>query len=146
MAAGKDVLWVGVDLGTSRSSISASNGRRHVIESFVGWPVDMVARKVVKKPVLFGHEALENRTMLELHRPLERGLIKEGSARDEEAVRELLNHLFALSEPVSVVVEKIPSVQSVRAEFVPQQVAAEHDSHELARVPSPLSGSEHDVA
>ena len=79
---------VGIDLGTSRSSISASNGQRHVIESYVGWPLDMVARKVLKKPVLIGRDALENRTMVDLHRPLEQGLIKEGSEKDEAAVRE----------------------------------------------------------
>jgi len=114
MSADKDVLWVGVDLGTSRSSIAASNGKRHVIESFVGWPVDMVAKKVVKKPILFGREALENRTMLELHRPLERGLIKEGSARDEEAVRELLKHLLGLAAPAKG--QKIHAVVGVPAE------------------------------
>jgi len=92
-----EILQVGIDLGTSRSAISASNGSRHVIDSYVGWPVDMVARKVVKKAILFGKEALDNRPMLDLHRPLERGLIKEGSAKDEEAVRELLRHLISLS-------------------------------------------------
>ncbi len=91
------VLHLGIDLGTSRSSVSASNGERHVVESYVGWPVDMVARKLVKKPVLFGSEALEARPMLDLHRPLERGLIKEGSEKDELAVRELLGHLIALA-------------------------------------------------
>ena len=94
MSGKKDVLHVGIDLGTSRSAIAASNGERHVVESWVGWPVDMVARKVVKKPVVFGHEALENRPMLDLHRPLERGLIKEGSPKAEAAVRELLAHLI----------------------------------------------------
>ena len=34
--------------------------------------------------------------MLDLHRPLERGLIKEGSEKDDEAVRELLKHLLSL--------------------------------------------------
>lgn len=92
----KEVLHVGIDLGTSRSSISASNGQRHVVESYVGWPLDMVARKVLKKPVLIGSEALENRSMLDLHRPLEQGLIKEGSDQDEAAVRELLRHLLSL--------------------------------------------------
>ncbi len=90
------VLLAGIDLGTSRSSISASNGQRHVVDSFVGWPVDMVARKVLKKSVVIGREALENRLMLDLHRPLERGLIKEGSEKDEAAVRELLVHLLGL--------------------------------------------------
>jgi rod shape-determining protein MreB and related proteins len=97
MSATNDVLHVGIDLGTSRSSISASIGERHVVDSYVGWPVDMVARKVVKKSVLVGHEALENRAMLDLRRPLERGLIKEGSEKDEAAVRELLRYLLALT-------------------------------------------------
>ncbi|MFL6199053.1 MAG: rod shape-determining protein [Thermoanaerobaculia bacterium] len=91
-----EVLHVGIDLGTSRSSVSASNGQRHVVESYVGWPLDMVARKVLKKPVLIGSEAIQNRTMLDLHRPLEQGLIKEGSDKDEAAVRELLWHLLSL--------------------------------------------------
>jgi len=91
-----EVLCVGIDLGTSRSSISASNGERHVVESYVGWPVDMVARKLVQKSVLVGREALDNRSMLDLRRPLERGVIREGSDKDEEAVRELLRHLMSL--------------------------------------------------
>jgi len=89
---------VGIDLGTSRSSITASNGQRHVVESYVGWPADMVARKVLKRDVLIGGEALEHRTMLDLYRPLEEGLIKEGSTRDVAAVRELLRHLLQLAE------------------------------------------------
>jgi len=93
---GNAILNVGVDLGTSRSSVSASNGERHVIHSYVGWPADMVARKVLQRDVLIGEEALENRIMLDLHRPLERGLIKEGSEKDAEAVRELLAHLISL--------------------------------------------------
>jgi rod shape-determining protein MreB len=91
-----ETLNVGIDLGTSRSAISASNGERFVVESFVGWPLDMVARKVLKRDVLIGHEAVANRTMLDLHRPLERGLLKEGSEKDVEAVRELLKHLLRL--------------------------------------------------
>lgn len=93
------VLHLGIDLGTSRSSVSASNGERHVVDSYVGWPVDMVARKIIKKPIMFGAEALENRPMLDLHRPLERGLIKEGSQKDEMAVRELLSHLIGQAQP-----------------------------------------------
>src|ERR1043165_277389 len=91
-----DVLQVGIDLGTSRSAISASNGERFVVDSFVGWPLDMVAKKVLKRDVLIGHEPGANRTILALHRPLERGLLKEGSEKDVEAVRELLRHLLRL--------------------------------------------------
>src|SRR5262247_3192251 len=117
-----EALRVGIDLGTSRSSISASNGTRHVVDSFVGWPVDTVARKVVKKPILFGREALDNRPMLELHRPLERGLIKEGSEKDEAAVRELLRHLISLVGQSNG--EKVFAVVGVPAEAL--RVSKQH--------------------
>jgi rod shape-determining protein MreB len=97
MEESNETLCVGIDLGTSRSSISASNGERHVIDSYVGWPVDMVARKLVKKPVLIGQEALENRSMLDLRRPLEHGVMKEGSEKDQEAVQEIIRHLINLA-------------------------------------------------
>jgi rod shape-determining protein MreB len=94
--ATSEILHVGIDLGTSRSAISASNGERFVVDSFVGWPADMVAKKILKRNVLIGHEAVANRTMLDLHRPLERGLLKEGADKDVEAVRELLKYLLGL--------------------------------------------------
>jgi rod shape-determining protein MreB and related proteins len=90
------MLTVGIDLGTSRSAISTSTGERIVADSFVGWPADLVARKVLKREVLVGKDALEHRTMLDLRRPLERGLIKEGSEKDVQAVRELIGHLLSL--------------------------------------------------
>lgn len=96
MSDSRGVIYVGIDLGTSRSAVSVSNGERHMIESYVGWPIDLIARKLLKKEVLVGHEAVEKRTMLDLRRPLERGLIKEGSEKDELAVHELLRHLIAL--------------------------------------------------
>jgi rod shape-determining protein MreB and related proteins len=109
--AGGGILNVGIDLGTSRSAISSSNGDQFVVDSFVGWPADLVARKVLRRDLLIGRDALENRTMLDLHRPLERGLLKEGSAKDVEAARELLRHLLSLvssknrkSQPIRAVV------------------------------------------
>lgn len=97
MSDRQKLVNVGIDLGTSRSAISASNGQRHVVESYVGWPRDMVARKILKRDVLVGSEAVENRTMLDLHRPLERGLVKEGSEKDLEAVKQILGHLLELA-------------------------------------------------
>jgi rod shape-determining protein MreB len=94
--SGNGTLSVGIDLGTSRSAISSSNGEQFVVDSFVGWPADLVARKVLQRDLLIGREALDNRTMLILHRPLEHGLIKEGSEKDVEAARELLRHLLSL--------------------------------------------------
>jgi len=107
-----EILHVGIDLGTSRSAISASNGERFVVDSYVGWPADMVAKKVLKRAVLIGHDAVMNRTMLDLHRPLERGLLKEGSEKDVEAVRELLKHLLGL---VGVSANGTVNAENVRA-------------------------------
>jgi rod shape-determining protein MreB len=90
-------FYVGIDLGTSRSSISTSTGVRKVVESYVGWPVDMVARKVLKHDIVIGEEAVKLRPMLDMHRPLENGLIKEGSEKDAEAVRQLMKHLILMS-------------------------------------------------
>jgi rod shape-determining protein MreB len=97
--AGKDALYIGIDLGTSRSSISASNGTRSWTESYVGWPRDFISAKVLGKKVLFGADALEHRLSLDLYRPLERGVIKEGIERNEEAVRELIRCLLDMAKP-----------------------------------------------
>lgn len=94
-----DILYIGIDLGTSRSAVSASNGKRKWVESYVGWPRDFVARKMLGKSILFGEDALKNRMSVNLVRPLEYGVIREGTARDEEATRELIHHLVELAEP-----------------------------------------------
>jgi rod shape-determining protein MreB and related proteins len=98
-SAQKDTLYIGIDLGTSRSSISASNGTRDWTESYVGWPRDFISAKVLGKKVLFGAQALEHRLSLDLFRPLERGVIKEGIERNEEAVRELIRCLIDMAKP-----------------------------------------------
>ena len=92
-------IYIGIDLGTSRSAISASNGRQEWVQSYVGWPKDFVARKLLGKPVLFGEEALQNRLSVNLIRPLEFGVIRDGTIRNEEAVRELIHHLIEMAVP-----------------------------------------------
>jgi rod shape-determining protein MreB len=94
-----NVLFVGIDLGTSRSAISSSNNMREWIESYVGWPRDFIAEQVVGKSVLFGAEALQHRLSLDLCRPLERGIIKEGIESSERAVKEIIRYLIDLAKP-----------------------------------------------
>lgn len=103
---GKDrgVLYVGIDLGTSRTSVTASNGVRETIESFVGYPKDPVAMKLLKKDVLFGSEAREKRLSLNLHRPLEHGVLKfnaDGSENQDSrrAAMDLVKEIVRLSKP-----------------------------------------------
>lgn len=108
-------MIVGIDLGTSRSAISASNGKKKWVESYVGWPKDFIAKKVVGAPILFGGEAVEHRLSLDLYRPLKNGVIKEGTARDEEAVKELIHHLISLVQAKKDA-DKVRAVVGVPAE------------------------------
>ncbi len=109
-----NISFVGIDLGTSRSSICASNGTREWFESYVGWPKDFISLKVMGKPVLFGEEALKNRLSLDICRPLEHGIIKEGIDRSEEAVREIIKHLIERARPAPE--QKIYAVVGVPAD------------------------------
>ena len=100
----RGVLYVGIDLGTSRTSVTASNGVRETIESFVGYPKDPVAMKLLKKEVLFGSEAREKRLSLNLHRPLEHGVLKfnaDGSENQDSrrAAMDLVKEIVRLSKP-----------------------------------------------
>ncbi|MDR0843341.1 MAG: rod shape-determining protein, partial [Acidobacteriota bacterium] len=95
------VLYVGIDLGTSRSAISSGNGNREWIESYVGWPKDFIAEKVLGKPVLFGNDVLENRLSLDVCRPLDRGVIRKGIEGSEKAVKEIIRHLIEQVRPDS---------------------------------------------
>ena len=107
-------LFVGIDLGTSSSAIVASNGKKNFVESYVGWPKDFISAKVIGKPVLFGTEAIKNRLSLDIYRPLEHGVIKEGTEREEESVKELIRHLIDLVKPEKD--QKVLAVVGVPAE------------------------------
>ena len=97
------VLYLGIDLGTSRTSVSASNGVRETISSYVGYPKDVVSRKLLKKDVLFGDEALEKRLSLNLYRPLGEGVIKTAADDDGEgnlkAARDLIAETIRRAKP-----------------------------------------------
>ncbi len=110
----KDELFIGIDLGTSSSAIAASNGKKSWVESYVGWPKDFIAEKVIKKSVLLGTEAFKHRLSLDIYRPLERGVIKEGTEKEVQAVKELIHHLIKLTQPGKD--QKILAIVGVPAE------------------------------
>ena len=110
----KDDLFVGIDLGTSSSAIVASNGKKSWVESYVGWPKDFISEKVIGKPVLFGTEALKYRLSMDVYRPLEHGVVKEGTEKEEESVRELIRHLIGLVKPGKE--QKVLAIVGVPAE------------------------------
>lgn len=101
------VLYLGIDLGTSRTSVSASNGVRETISSHVGYPKDVVSKKLLKKDVLFGDEALDKRLSLNLYRPLAEGVLKcsqeggEEAKANQRAASDLIREIIRCAKPRS---------------------------------------------
>jgi rod shape-determining protein MreB len=96
------ILHVGIDLGTSRSSIAASNGVRDTLPSYVGYPKDVVARKAVGKDVVFGQEAIDKRLSLDFHRPLAHGVLKARAGDGDDsarAARDLIGECVRRAQP-----------------------------------------------
>lgn len=97
------VLNVGIDLGTSRTVITCDNGVRTFMPSYVGFPKDVVSRKMLGREMIFGDEALKYRMALDLYRPLEKGVIRYSDDPEKEAegykksllvAKELLKHMI----------------------------------------------------
>jgi len=98
-----ETVYLGIDLGTSRTSITTSTGVREAVWSYVGYPKDHVARKKFGgRDVIFGKEAVDNRMSLNLVRPLAGGSIKVkgGSDTDEarRALKDLVVHVVSLAK------------------------------------------------
>ena len=94
-----ETIFLGIDLGTSRTSITASTGFRKTVCSYVGYPKDHVARKKLGgRDVIYGQEALDNRMSLNLHRPLAGSAIKQSDTPDspevKKAIKDLLEHVI----------------------------------------------------
>ncbi len=102
-----EIIYLGLDLGTSQSAIATSTGLKLNVASIVGWPKDFIAFNVVKKSIVFGDECIKYRTSLDITYPLEKGVItyrgksSEGKPKDEKEAKapiELLKYLLGLVE------------------------------------------------
>lgn len=93
------ILFLGIDLGTSRTTIMSNRGAKEVVRSVVGYPKDIIGVKLLDRTSIVGDEALEKKSYLNLHFPLEDGVLKEASDKDTQAARELLQHVIALADP-----------------------------------------------
>jgi len=102
---GTDVLYVGIDLGTSRSAVAGSNGVRDMVASVIGWPKDNISTKLLGTRTLFGEEALRNRLALDVVWPLADGnlvfsdLSGEHRERTRRAALELMIELRRMADP-----------------------------------------------
>jgi rod shape-determining protein MreB and related proteins len=102
-------MLLGIDLGTSRSSIVSMGGVRKTVETYVGYARDPVSRKMLKADIIYGRHALDNRLAVELVRPLEKGVLKgtrddANIAGDEaqkslKAAKDLLRYMVDLVHP-----------------------------------------------
>ena len=102
-----EIIYLGLDLGTSQSAIATSTGLKLTVASVVGWPKDFIAYNVVKRTVIFGDDCIKHRTSLDIIYPLERGVIKyrgkvsDRKPEDEKGAKasvELLKYLLGLVE------------------------------------------------
>ena len=105
-----DILYLGIDLGTSQSSIATSTGRRCTTTSVVGWPKDLISYKFLKKQVVIGEECLVNRMAVDMIWPLDQGVFRyqpsqeedgesnDNDAREREAVDHLVTYVLELAE------------------------------------------------
>jgi rod shape-determining protein MreB and related proteins len=102
-------LLLGIDLGTSRSSIVSLRGARKTVESYVGWAKDAVSRKFLGTDIIYGKAALDNRLAVDLYRPMEKGVIKhtgddedvhaQAHRKNLEAAKLLVKHMVDLVSP-----------------------------------------------
>lgn len=98
----EEIVYLGIDLGSSRTSITSSTGVRETVWSYVGYPEDHVARKKLGgRDKIFGKEAVDNRMSVNLVRPLAGGALKmHGSGSDDarRAVKDLLEYAVSLAQ------------------------------------------------
>ena len=50
----KDIIYIGMDLGTYKTSVASSTGTRDTFLSAVGWPKDQIARRMLGRDVILG--------------------------------------------------------------------------------------------
>ncbi|MEW6750703.1 MAG: MamK family actin-like protein [Candidatus Latescibacterota bacterium] len=104
------ILYVGIDTGTSQSSVVTSAGVRKTVASVVGWPKDLISYKFLKKQVVIGEECLRARMAVDMIWPLEHGVFRHrpsqeeagkpgGRTREAEAVDHLVTYLLDLAQP-----------------------------------------------
>ena len=104
------VVHLGIDLGTFKTSVVSSNGRRESLPSAVGWPKDHIAKTMFGRGVVFGKDVFQQRLALSVVRPFEKGVLKYNRHEDVDvpeksvekhrlAARLLLEHAVSLTDP-----------------------------------------------
>lgn len=109
------IFHIGIDLGTSRTTITTSTGQRLTIITCIGYPKDVIALKRLKKDHLVGEEALNNRLSLNLVWPLADGVMREDS-QSISATKLILQDIIAQALPEKKSGDKIYAAIGVPAQ------------------------------
>lgn len=91
--------YVGIDLGTSRTSISTSTGKRVTIDTVVGYSKDLVSKKKIGGDYLLGQEAMDNKLSLNMVWPLADGVINTTDPKAIEATSIILKSIINQAIP-----------------------------------------------
>src|SRR5580704_17737955 len=84
----QEIVYIGMDLGTFKTSVASSTGVRDVLPSAVGWPKDHVARTMLGRDLVFGKDLSEHRLALNIVRAFEKGVLKYNSHTNAGLPRE----------------------------------------------------------
>lgn len=90
---------VGIDLGTSRTSIATSTGVRETVITCVGYPKDMIAQKRLGNLPLLGQQAIDKRLSLTMVWPLRDGIIDIKNKRAMKSVKLIISHIIKETLP-----------------------------------------------
>lgn len=101
----KDIVYIGMDLGTSRTAIAASNGVRESLPSLIGYPKDVVSEKLLGRSVLYGKDVIQHRLSLKTFRPLESGVIKGSTGEADVNAQEAEANMIAARQLVKHAIE-----------------------------------------
>ncbi len=91
-------LLIGIDLGTSRTSVVTSRGIRETFDSVIGYPRDLIGVRLLGGAYAVGNEVV-GKNYLDLHYPLEDGMLKESGDQDRDTAHKLIEHAVNLAEP-----------------------------------------------
>ncbi|MBF0308763.1 MAG: rod shape-determining protein [Magnetococcales bacterium] len=92
-------LLLGIDLGTSRTMVLSNRGARATVRSVVGYPKDIIGVKLMHQSHMIGEDALKRQSYLDIHYPLEDGVLKEANDQAADAAKLLLKHAISLANP-----------------------------------------------
>ncbi len=146
-----EITYIGMDLGSFKTSVTCSNGRRDALPTAVGWPKDDVAKAKLGAEVVFGKVIRRRRIILDVLRPFEHGLLKYNdidaldsaqAARRTDAAGLIVAHAVSLMmpEPGSPIYGVIgaPSLASISNKQAIMQ-AAKTTFDAVAIVPEPFA-------